>query len=343
VVASVLTPQGRAAAKAQVALGIAGSQISVLNGDLRDISTYCAKQETNEAGRFQFPAQEASFQLVILHPTGYAHLKATPDSMPDTIKLKAWARVEGTYRVGKNPVPDVTIEINVKGFDSYGKDAPRVHSQFNATTDKEGRFVCERVFPGSGRIGREVVHMVQEGVIPFGSSGMLPANFSAGETTRIDLGGTGRPVVGKLQPPKNFNGMAKWQFAEIHVGPRLADPPMPDGPDIPADIAADNAKRTAWLLKWQQTTPAGKAWKAWADTTEAIQATRNASPYFNASVNRDGTFRIDDLPAGDYSFSVWFDRDAPGSIQDFDFEVPALDGSRSDEPLDLGVLTLENN
>ena len=39
---------------------------------------------------------------------------------------------------------------------------------------------------------------------------------------------------------------------------------------------------------------------------------RAAGPYFTATVDRDGKFRIDDVPAGDYSLSVRFQRDDAG-------------------------------
>jgi hypothetical protein len=47
------------------------------------------------------------------------------------------------------------------------------------------------------------------------------------------------------------------------------------------------------------------------------------------------------MPAGDYSLSVRFQRDAPGHLFDYPFAVPPMEGRQSDEPLDLGVLTLK--
>ena len=78
VAAIVLTPDGKPAANARVALGVAGSQISVKNGQIDERSTYCERQDTGESGKFRFPPQDTAFQLVIMHPAGYAHVKVPP-------------------------------------------------------------------------------------------------------------------------------------------------------------------------------------------------------------------------------------------------------------------------
>ncbi len=337
--AKVLTPEGQPAAKARVALGIAGSQINVANGRIREDSTYCARQDTDESGQFRIPPQDAPFQLVIMHPSGYAHVHGTPEEIPAAIKLQPWARIEGTFRVGKDPAAGVPLTINSNGLNSYGKDVPRIYTEHEVTTGKDGRFVFERVIPGSGRIGRRLLLMVDQGAVEMVSSCMTPAMFPGGETTRIDLGGIGGAVVGQLQPPR-ARAPVKWHFALVYLSAHLPDPPMPPAPPIPPDVAANIARREAWLLEWRQT-PAGQAWTAWQFAVEANQNRRDAQPRFTAAVKPDGTFRIDDVAEGRYALSVQFSQEGAGRLQGYFVSVPAFAGGRSDEPLDLGVLTLE--
>jgi hypothetical protein len=340
VASTVLVPDGRPAAGAQVALGIAGSHIGVTNGVIDQGSTNSARQNTNKSGEFRFPPQDTAFQLMITHPAGYAHVSATAQSMPATIRLEAWARVEGTFRLGNKLTTNVPITINTAGLHSYGADGPSIFSQHDATTGKGGRFVFERVIPGRGRIGRRLMLTVSDGAADVVSSCTMVADFPPGETTRFDLGGAGRPVVGKMQPREGFEDQVKWNFAVVNVVVDLPAPPQAKSPAIPAEITADPVKRADWLLKWQQT-PEGQGWLAWKVAQDAYQRLRETSPRFTATVDRDGSFRIDDMTAGDYLLSVHFSRDAAGQLRDYRFTVPAMDEDRSDQELDLGDLTLE--
>ena len=67
------------------------------------------------------------------------------------------------------------------------------------------------------------------------------------------------------------------------------------------------------------------------------------SPSLTASIARDGSFRIDDAPPGDYLLKVTFRerKHAAGSLNDVHFTVPSVKNGYSAEPVDLGTLTLE--
>ncbi|MDB5390194.1 MAG: blaR1 2 [Planctomycetaceae bacterium] len=340
VAATVLTPDGKPAAGALIALGVAGSQISIKNGELDKNSTYCAHQETDAAGEFRFPPQDGAYQLVILHSGGYAHIKSTSESLSPTIQLEAWAKAAGTFRIGKTPGSNVPITINTSRLHSYGEGQPSIFTHHDVRTGKEGQFRFERVVPGQARIGRRIMLTVNEGAEDVTSSSMLAADFISGETTELELGGTGRPIIGKLQPPKTFEGRVKWNFALIEASIYQAPLPRPADPPVPPDIAKDPLKNAEWMLKWQQT-DAGQIWAAWKRAVEARQKLREVSPYFTATVDRNGNFRIDDVPEGTYMFIVRFDADAPGFLRDYRFTVPPQEPGTPDTPLDLGVLLLE--
>jgi hypothetical protein len=151
--------------------------------------------------------------------------------------------------------------------------------------------------------------MVKEGATEVTSSQMVAAQLTAGETTHLDLGGTGRPVIGRLIPPAGYDKKVLWSFAFITVESQL--PPLPPNPS-----------------------PADKAFY------HSLEASR---PYYQASVDPDGNFRIDDMVAANYELDVRFDwGHKVGRIVDFRFAVPELkDDEDPQKPIDLGNLRLD--
>ena len=312
---------------------MAGSQINIDQGDIDDGSTYATRLDADAAGRFSFPARDEPFQLVITHPLGFAYLKSADGPIPPLITLTPWARVEGTFRVGTQPAPNVVLSMFAAGIHSYGDDVPHIFTQHDVTTGEDGRFVFERVFPGKGRIGRRIMLMVDEGATEVTSSQRVSAEFITGKTTTVDLGGSGRPVVGTLVPPPDHSARVLWNFALIDVEPDLKPPATPAAPP---DVRDDPDQRKAWWDAWLATDE-GKAWTA---AYEAYEQRESENPYIKASVDRDGSFRIDDVPPGDYVLSVRFSQRAPGILSDYRFSVPPVENGLSAEPLDLGKLAL---
>jgi protocatechuate 3,4-dioxygenase beta subunit len=314
---TILTPSGARAAGAKLAIGVAGAQIDVRNGDIDDSSTYAARVTADDAGKIQFPAQDGPFKLVITHPTGFAYIASEEQKIPEKITLTGWARVEGVFRVGAQPRAGVTLDLNSESLmHSYGKGQPSIFVSHQATTGADGRFTFERVYPGQGRVGRRIVYTGDAGAAEATSSKMEPISLVAGETTPAELGGRGRPVVGKLAPRAGFKGKVTWSFATLHLEINQPQAPPAD-PNDP--LAAE--KQRAWLKSQQR-----RAEKA---------------PYYYVSVDRDGGFRIDDVPPGEYALSVRFDNNqAAGRLDKVVITVPPMDGNRSDEPLDVGELPL---
>jgi uncharacterized GH25 family protein len=291
VAARVFTPTNRPAAGAKVALAVAESQINIKNGDIQDPPVYSAREDTDASGRFHFPAQEKDFQLVITHPSGFALIKSTPEwDLTRIIHLEPWSRVEGTFRIGKALAPNVPLQLDVGRLTGHGRNGPHFSVEYHAVTGPDGRFVFERVIPGKGWIGRRVLLTGDDGATEVTSAASIPAEFLAGKTCQIDLGGTGRAVVGKLRPPDGFKEKVRWNFALVTV-------------------------------RCSTTSPDG------------------ASFQFTATVDRDGSFRIDDVPAGDHALSVnFFQGDRALGLLEHTFNVPP---AKDDKPVDLGTLTLE--
>jgi hypothetical protein len=159
--------------------------------------------------------------------------------------------------------------------------------------------------------------------------------FNSGVTTTLDLGGTGRPVTGKLLAPETYQEKVRWSFALVELLPA----PGPVPPNAPADVQNDNSAYEKWWTQWLETT-AGKAWRAEYAAYE--KKTETLPVYTMATVDKHGSFRIDDLPAGEYALNVRFSQYSPGSILEYLFVVPPKEtGTLPISPLELPPLRLE--
>lgn len=340
IAATLITAAGKPAAGAKIALGVAGSQISVENGEIDDGSTNATQLKSDAKGRFSIPARTEPFQLMITHPAGYAYLRSEKGAIPETVILTQWARIEGTFRVGTKPVAGVPLTIFSNVSPSYGEGVPNIFTHHDVTTGKDGRYVFERVFPGHGRINRRIMLTVNAGSTEPTSSVRVPVDFVAGETISLDLGGTGRPIIGKLAAPVNHKGEVLWAFALIDAHRYLAPPA---GMLSIEAIRKDFQHYRNWLNDWKKSPTYEMEKVVYQKYQQARSKLLSESASLTASIARDGSFRIDDVPPGDYVLKVSFSerKFAAGSLTDVHFTVPPVENRSSSEPVDLGTLTLE--
>jgi hypothetical protein len=73
---------------------------------------------------------------------------------------------------------------------------------------------------------------------------------------------------------------------------------------------------------------------------EADMATRR----YHVTVDADGNCRAEDVPPGQYRLHVTIstrDEFTAFTVQPKQVEVPPIDGDRTDEPLDVGLILVE--
>ncbi len=119
------------------------------------------------------------------------------------IKLDAWATIEGTVRRGTKP--DARAQVNGMLLRESSIKGMNVSWIYSAVADSDGKFSFKRVIPAKLSMGRILRH---------GDNGALIDSVifdaKAGETTTIQIGGVGRPVVGHIAIPPDIaaNGFA---------------------------------------------------------------------------------------------------------------------------------------
>ncbi|APZ94454.1 M56 family metallopeptidase [Fuerstiella marisgermanici] len=346
---------GAPAIAAEVVIGVASNQISIKNGDIGESQTYAHRLKSDADGRFTIASRDEPFQIVVMHESGFAHLESTETPVPEILTLTPWARAVGTYRIGNKPAANIRLNLSGNGLWANWP-GPNIFSQNSAKTDANGHFEFPRVFPGRSRIGRQIDFMMNDGATVVASAVRPSAEFVAGETTTINLGGTGRPVTGRLVPPADFKEQVLWNFAIINAEADL-QPPKPD--DAPADVADDPVRRAGWWEAWKTTTQG----QEWQQEYQEYKRIRDEYPTIMATVDRDGSFRIDDVPSGRYVLSVYFSSGtpltgpldwrvltrssgsvhslSPGSIRDVKFTVPRVEEGEAADAVELGTLQLE--
>lgn len=220
----VVTDKIEAAEGAIVALGVPGSHIQIVNGSIRDNSTNCARETTDEEGTFRFPPPETEYELVITHPLGSAHVKSEDQRTRKIIVLTPWASVRGVYRVGATPQAGTPLDLDTLYWDATrSDDGPHISASQRMTTDENGRFEFTRAFPGRCYLRRPIHFLVNEGAREVASSKARVLELESGAGIEVNLGGTGRPVIAQLLPPQGADDDYRWSLASVTLRPANTD------------------------------------------------------------------------------------------------------------------------
>ncbi len=321
---TVLLPDGTPAAGAIVTLATKSQPVKLTKG--RDANPQQHPTvKTGTDGRFAFPHQAEPAVILAYHERGHVRIPAEDFARSHTMTIRPWSRVEGTLKVGPRPGAFQTIAL-FRG-PMLGRDDPRVRDDQDETeTDGLGHFALERVIPGEARIGRQIT--ISRGTWSAGP--WVPINVAPGATVQVAIGGTGRPVVGRFIQKKDTSPGVDWSAPTITLSFGLKLPRI----DVPGNLIGP--KRAEWAKVWLQT-EAGKAYVQERD--------RALLGHYPVKVESDGSFRIEDVTAGTYEWTVLPMRSTrqdrrSWSVTPGTTVVPNIPGGRSDKPLELGDVEL---
>jgi hypothetical protein len=331
----VVDPDGKPVAGAQVALCTKDKGVSIFPPQLLSTSVTGKTSDivkTDAEGRFSFPEAPAEFLIIAAHETGFARVDGADITGPLTIPLERWGRIEGTLYVGPQPSVDDVVYVRLDMQRSYEM---AVRYEATAKTRSGGRFTFDPVVPGWLLIGR-IAKM--KGTSEAQTSSIeQPIHVKAGTALEVRVGGTGRPVIGRLVPPPDSNspGDLNWDICTLEtVSPT---PPWPAGYD-----RMTGAEKRQWYQQWIKT-PEGRAFEA----SSAHDLDRRS--YF-FSVDKNSAFRIDDVIPGRYEFWAGQREPSPSGRPTrlsgwyrARIEVPPMAQTYTSEPLDLGAVLLRRN
>jgi hypothetical protein len=323
IIGTVRSPDGSLAAGAEVVVAVKGQPVpGIHNGRLAE-DWNGDSIRTGPDGRYAFARPDAGGRVVIVSDRGLAQrtideLAAGPD-----VTLEPWGRIRGQLRVGTGPGARRTVGARLTEPDYRGE--PVVPFTARTVTDAEGRFQMDRVAPGHAMVYRP--HWSADNVIY--RSHRQGVDVIAGQTAEVLMGGTGRPVIGRVT---RATGLPAFDLAHVKGQIRLGQPP----PEFPEGFDDWDAERQrAW-------------WYAFYKTEDGRRYEERGSSYA-VKVHLDGSFRLDDVPEGHYWLQFVYETESIdldpnwqsvwtrfAAVETY-LDVPA---GPDDKPLDLGTLTL---
>jgi hypothetical protein len=243
------------------------------------------------------------------------------------IILQPWGRVEGRLVLDGQPVGDERIRAGntVTRYDEAGRRFGFMSFYFEAKTDSAGRFFFDKVPPGQCNIFRQTLRS-NTGF----ESHEAPVLVAAGSVSDVLLGGGGRPIIGKA----NLAGSTQaidWQNVAVQLRLKTARDP------------GTRPKRADFSSA-----------QAYIEAANYFFETSRAQRRFGAFCNSDGSFRLQDIPAGTYKLKIVVRDFRPdsvdanvlsGGLPDIasvarEVTVSEIPDGQSAEPLDLGILEL---
>jgi beta-lactamase regulating signal transducer with metallopeptidase domain len=335
-VATVVGPDGQPLAGARVLEVQAGGQLNLENGAPNLIqANHTREDRTSPEGKFPIPRYDGPCFVAILGDDSFAFTDQETLSKDSTVHAARYGRIDGRVLVGSRIVPDQELELTGTITNRFTRMS-NVFVSSKTKSDRNGQFAFEKVLPGRGlRIVRRYPEDWERCIWSIGN----PVRVEPGTTSHVVLGGSGRPVIGRVEPPAGWTKPIDFTDAsEAHLESDRPFNPIPVGP-----FRGKRSLRDVDLTAWDQ---------KWRDSPESWEyAERRVS--IGAAIAPDGSFQIDDVAPGEYRVAIRINgesrihvtltrkRNAGPFLRAIrTFTMPEASRARKD-PLDLGVLRLQ--
>lgn len=273
-----LLPNGQPAEGARVWVRSSRNGVSLFcNQPGRYYGEQLAKTQVEADGKFQLPIVPEDPPVIFTHKDGVLETKVSELKKNPHVQLQPWGKVEGRLLVAGEPKGRVTLGLGTLLW------SPDLGLQviYNTTTDPDGSFTFTDVPPGEYKLYRQLSSRMNRAIT---EDHAMPIVVKAGEVSKVEYRGTGRPVIGQAMPDKPELSVDWLNDDHVLVLKQPAIPPV-NREDFATFKAFLEANKTAYK------TP---AWR---------QQTRDARTYLLV-FERDGSFRAEDIPPGTYELRI---------------------------------------
>jgi len=215
---TILLPDGKPAAEAQVAVKVKGKFLSLGRATFK---AYDAWQDgsivrSGADGRFTLPMYVNAQTVIVVHDQGFAQVPVAELKRSPNITLQPWGKVEGTLRLGHHAAANEMVVLSdspirlekmrsvtpggTNGF-AFTNTSPATFeppiydfNDFQARADEAGNFIITYVPPGEHTLAK---------LVPIGNGSRRHQRLGnivvkPGETLRVSYGGDERTVSGKV-------------------------------------------------------------------------------------------------------------------------------------------------
>jgi 5-hydroxyisourate hydrolase-like protein (transthyretin family) len=215
---TVLSPDGTPLSGAEVV--IATDWLRIVNGE---VDSRSAEQNlilhTDANGEFHFEPPVSSYTIVVLNEQSYAKISQAEFNASKVITVSPWGRIEGTLRIGAQPDRDKLV-VFLPDF-RQEQEQRNIRFEYEVQTDKEGHYIFLQLLPGKGTVARATPIDARTRRFSY----HIDTEVTSGQTTRVQIGGTGRPVVGKVVIPDIIENIFDWQYTDCSM--RVSSPISP--------------------------------------------------------------------------------------------------------------------
>lgn len=339
---TLFTSDGKPLAGASVVMVTPGSQINIQGGKVGN-GTFAPIELSDGSGHFKMTRRAGKFLLMVVSDEGFALLKPDELAKGGRIAVPPWGKIEGKAFIGSAPAAGHVIQVsggiaeaNQPKF--LDPDFNRVRMEDEATADANGQFVLARVVPGRRTVGIQVAQaQAANGMTMIGWTQRATVEVEAGTTANVVLGGKGRPVIGRVIVPPELADQVDWYSGSFEIITHLHLPARA----LPQDWKTMTQQQRAAWSEQDRKRP---------DVIEYEKEIANRR-FYPVLVHPDGTFRVDDVAAGQYDLQIHPQspprKDGRASAKrvsaSLEFTVPEMPGGRSDQPLDIGNVVLKAN